>query len=88
MAARRKVNAGAGTGGESPIEREALRRRIEERAYFRYCDRGCVAGDALADWLAAEQEVVAERASTGAASSGGGEDPLAGRPARRRTGRR
>ena len=29
MAAKRNVNAGAGTSGESPIEREALRQRIE-----------------------------------------------------------
>ena len=90
MAARRNVNAGAGTSGESPIERETLRQRIEQRAYFRYCERGCVPGWELADWLAAEQEVVAERPSAGTtASSGGGEDPLGGgRPARHRTRRR
>lgn len=86
MAARRNVNTVAGKAGNSPIEREGLRQRIEERAYFRYRERGCVPGDELADWLAAEQEVFAERASTGAtASSGGSEDPLEGPPARRRT---
>jgi hypothetical protein len=40
----------------------ALRGEIELRAYFKYCERGCVAGGDVDDWLTAEQEVVAERA--------------------------
>jgi hypothetical protein len=40
----------------------ALRDEIELRAYFKYCERGCVAGGDVDDWLTAEQEVVAERA--------------------------
>ena len=42
-----------------------LRQEIELRAYYRYCDRGCVPGSDREDWLAAEQEVLAERCATG-----------------------
>lgn len=87
MAARRKVNAGDRTAGTSPIEREALRQRIETRAYLRYCERGCVPGDELADWLAAEQEVFAERARPEAALSRTGEDAPGGLRSRRRARR-
>ena len=37
---------------------EALRREIEWRAYHRYCERGCVPGNDLDDWMAAEEEVL------------------------------
>jgi hypothetical protein len=40
----------------------ALREEIELRAYFKYCERGCVAGGDVEDWLAAEREVLAARA--------------------------
>lgn len=40
-----------------------LRAEIELRAYFKYCERGCVAGCDVDDWLAAEQEVLTERAA-------------------------
>jgi hypothetical protein len=42
---------------------EVLRPEIELRAYFKYCERGCVAGCDVDDWLAAEQEILAERAA-------------------------
>jgi len=38
---------------------ESLRRDIERKAYQRYCDRGCVAGFDVDDWLAAEHRVLA-----------------------------
>ena len=37
---------------------EALTREIELRAYHRYCERGCVPGNDLDDWIAAEEEVL------------------------------
>jgi hypothetical protein len=40
----------------------ALRDEIELRAYFKYCERGCVVGGDVEDWLTAEREVLAERA--------------------------
>ena len=45
----------------STAEGEAMREEIQLRAYYRYCDRGCAPGDDVSDWLAAEQEVLAER---------------------------
>ena len=42
-----------------------LREEIELRAYYRYCDRGCAPGGDREDWLAAEQEVLAQRGATG-----------------------
>ena len=39
------------------IDRETM---IRERAYLRYLERGGGSGEALADWLTAEQEVDAE----------------------------
>lgn len=42
---------------------EVLRQEIELRAYFKYCKRGCVAGCDVDDWLAAEQEILAEGAA-------------------------
>ena len=40
---------------------EEIRQEIQLRAYYRYCDRGCAPGADMSDWLAAEQEVLAER---------------------------
>lgn len=39
----------------------ATRQAIELRAYYRYCERGFTHGDDMADWLAAEQEILATR---------------------------
>jgi hypothetical protein len=47
---------------EATTADKASRDEIERRAYFKYCERGCVAGGDVDDWLTAEQEVVAERA--------------------------
>lgn len=42
-----------------------LRQEIELRAYYRYCERGCAPGGDREDWLAAEQELLAQqRAAT------------------------
>ena len=41
----------------------ALRETIELRAYFKYLERGCAEGCNVDDWLAAEQEILAERAA-------------------------
>jgi hypothetical protein len=38
---------------------EAIRREIELRAYYRYCERGRQQGGELEDWVMAEQEIVA-----------------------------
>ena len=40
-----------------------LRAEIELRAYFKYCERGCAGDCDVDDWLAAEQEILAERAA-------------------------
>jgi len=40
---------------------ETPHRRIAERAYRLYMDRGAEDGHALEDWLRAEQEVLGER---------------------------
>ena len=37
-----------------------LRRRIEERAYQLYLERGGRGGDAVSDWQRAEREIMAE----------------------------
>ena len=56
---------------------EVLREEIELRAYFKYCERGCVAGCDVDDWLAAEQEILAERAAVPhAGATGTPETPL------------
>jgi Protein of unknown function (DUF2934) len=44
-----------------PTENETLRDEIARRAYTKFCDRGCVHGDDVDDWLAAEREVLAEQ---------------------------
>ena len=42
---------------------EELRQEIARRAHLRYCDRGCVPGADVDDWLAAEREVLGGRGS-------------------------
>jgi len=44
------------------MDPDALRQKIQVRAYYRYCERGCALGADLDDWLAAEQEVLATHA--------------------------
>ena len=44
---------------------DALKREIELRAYYRYCERGCAAGADIDDWIAAEQEVLAAHEHSG-----------------------
>ena len=66
---RRATSAGDGTvrstvpAGEA-LDSEALRREIELRAYDRYCQRGCEPGGDVADWLEAEQEILAAHATS------------------------
>lgn len=43
-----------------------LQAEIELRAYFKYCQRGCAPGCDVDDWLAAEQEILTERAAVSA----------------------
>lgn len=62
---------------------KALREEIEQRAYRRFCERGCQAGADLDDWLTAEREVLAaKRTSTQNLASTGPQ------PRRKRTARR
>lgn len=56
------------TPDEFPIDQDDLRQQMETRAYFRYCEHGCLPGRELEDWLFAEQEVLAARAITGTAT--------------------
>ena len=44
---------------------EQIRREIELRAYYRYCERGCSSGGDVDDWLAAEREVLVEQTGNG-----------------------
>ncbi len=57
---RNAAQAGAAQAGAAQPDGEALRQEIELRAYDRYCQRGCEPGADVTDWLAAEQEVVAQ----------------------------
>lgn len=50
---------------------EVLREETEQRAYFKYCERGCEAGYDVDDWLAAEREILAERAAADHAETAG-----------------
>ncbi len=52
------------------------RREIERRAHERYRTRGGVHGNDLDDWLAAEEEVRAERAAAPVGGTGAGSDRL------------
>ena len=63
MPEKTELTTNADAGSESPTDREVLYREIEQRAYVRYCDRGCVPGGDVEDWLTAEQEVLAEYGS-------------------------
>ena len=42
---------------------DAVREAIARRAYERFCERGCVHGADVEDWLAAEQEVLSDQQS-------------------------
>ncbi len=46
------------------MNQDELRRRIAERAYFRFLARGCRHGYDIDDWLQAEAEVLSELASS------------------------
>jgi hypothetical protein len=66
MMARKRGSAAsaAGSSSQQPAvseNDEMVRREIDLRAYFRYCERGCAPGLELDDWLAAEREVLAEK---------------------------
>ena len=41
---------------------EERQQEIAQRAYQRYCDRGCTPGADVDDWLAAEREVLTSQA--------------------------
>jgi len=51
------------------VEPEARQRMIQEAAYYRYLERGCIDGQDLDDWLAAEADLAGE----GEAPEAGGE---------------
>ena len=62
---------------------EERRQEIAQRAYQRYCDRGCTPEGDLDDWLAAEREVLASQAAEPPSS-----DPSRAKPRRtQKTGR-
>lgn len=42
-------------------DNQVLREEIARRAYLRFCDRGCLHGGDVDDWIAAEGEVLTER---------------------------
>ena len=60
--------ADAAPGVMDPVRRHE---EIALRAYYRYCERGCVAGGDVDDWLAAERELPIESADAGALAPGG-----------------
>ncbi len=63
----------------APICRSVSHDDIEKRAYERYCDRGCAPGGDFDDWLAAERELLSERADVpGAESSISSRQPQGG----------
>ena len=51
-----KPSASPTATGSSHIEAEPSRDQIQERAYYRYVERGRADGKALDDWLVAETE--------------------------------
>ena len=68
MARSRRSDTSTVTTAEADAARAPAfdqRREIELRAYYRYWERGCSPGGDVDDWLAAEQEVLAERSSNG-----------------------
>ena len=67
MAKRNAIVAILEAGPATALGREAvagfqaeLRRRIEQRAYELYEQRGCIDGHDVDDWRAAEAQVMAE----------------------------
>jgi hypothetical protein len=77
-------------GGIQPASADtgALRLEVALRAYYRYRDRGSVPGFEIEDWLAAEQEVLAQHANTTASKSGPTNSSAgSGRRAKRTPGR-
>jgi len=72
MSRKRPNNQHHAETGDAPalnaLGDDQLRREIEMRAYYRYCERGCTPGGDVEDWLAAEQELLAKQAATGATS--------------------
>ena len=76
------------TGTEGNTTDEVLRQDIELRAYFKYCERGCTAGGDVEDWLAAEQEILAERAAVGQAGAADTPETPSDARGRERTSRR
>jgi hypothetical protein len=45
-----------------PVDRSLTPASIAERAYAKWLERGCPAGDGLEDWLAAQSELEHEHA--------------------------
>lgn len=58
---QKKGTRSAAPTASAEIDAVALRQETELRAYYRYCERGCAPGADVDDWLAAEQELLAER---------------------------
>lgn len=54
---------GPAAAGGPMTDDEALRHQIAVRAYARYCERGSIPGFEMDDWLLAEREVLAKRAT-------------------------
>ena len=50
----------------SSADAETVRQEIALRAYYKYCERGCVPGCDVDDWLAAEREVLLAHAKPSA----------------------
>jgi hypothetical protein len=68
MAVKDKDREGTGTAKLTPdvsttADTETLRQEIALRAYHKYFERGCAPGCDQEDWLAAEREVLAARAT-------------------------
>ncbi|MGE0124483.1 MAG: DUF2934 domain-containing protein [Dehalococcoidia bacterium] len=62
MAKQHTKSAGQHSEPQKPATgSSALQEEIALRAYYRHCERGGAPGSATDDWLAAEQEVLAER---------------------------
>lgn len=49
-----------GAPAEVEITEPSMRERIEQRAYFLWCEAGCPNGDDVNYWLAAEKELLEE----------------------------
>ena len=55
------------SGDTVPADAETVRQKIALRAYYKYCERGCVPGCDVDDWLAAEREILMAHAKPSAA---------------------